>query len=160
MNLRKFTYIFNKVNYIQIVCLAFLDAKKGDDMLNFPIKINGQTIQSQDIYRQYRDGLNAERSISFVIEKTGANYEDASDVVKDVIEFYKEQRAPSKVVENPEFRAVREYNPEPSSLRCPRCSSSAITTGPRGVNWISGFIGASTTVNRCGNCGHTWKPRR
>ena len=44
-------------------------------------------------------------------------------------------------------------------LRCPKCGSTQITTGARGVNHFWGFIGASKTVDRCGNCGHTWTPR-
>ena len=40
----------------------------------------------------------------------------------------------------------------------PKCNSTAITTGARGVNNFWGLLGASKTVNRCGNCGYTWKP--
>lgn len=47
---------------------------------------------------------------------------------------------------------------EKSILKCPKCGSTAITTGARGVNFTLGLIGASKTVNRCANCGHTWKP--
>lgn len=46
-----------------------------------------------------------------------------------------------------------------SKLYCPKCGSTAITTGPRGVNGFWGFIGASKTVNRCGKCGYTYEPR-
>lgn len=46
-----------------------------------------------------------------------------------------------------------------SILRCPKCGSTAVTTGARGVSGFWGFIGASKTVNRCGNCGYTWKPK-
>lgn len=42
---------------------------------------------------------------------------------------------------------------------CPRCGSTSITTGARGVSGFWGFIGASKTVNRCANCGHTWTPK-
>lgn len=45
-----------------------------------------------------------------------------------------------------------------NKVKCPKCGSTSITTGPRGVNWTWGLIGASKTVNRCANCGHTWKP--
>ena len=45
-------------------------------------------------------------------------------------------------------------------LKCPKCGSTAITTGARGANWAWGFIGARQTVNRCGNCGYTWKPKK
>lgn len=41
---------------------------------------------------------------------------------------------------------------------CPRCGSTSITTGARGVNWTLGLIGASKTVNRCAKCGYTWQP--
>lgn len=46
-----------------------------------------------------------------------------------------------------------------NTLKCPKCGSTAVTTCARGVNGFWGFIGAGKTVNRCGNCGHTWKPR-
>lgn len=54
--------------------------------------------------------------------------------------------------------------PEPiafdkSKVYCPRCGSTAVTTGARGVNWTLGLIGAGKTVNRCGKCGHTWQPK-
>lgn len=42
---------------------------------------------------------------------------------------------------------------------CPRCGSTSITTGARGVSGFWGFVGASKTVNRCANCGHTWTPK-
>lgn len=45
-------------------------------------------------------------------------------------------------------------------VRCPRCSSTAITTGARGVNGLFGVIGASKTVNRCAKCGWTWNPSK
>ena len=45
-----------------------------------------------------------------------------------------------------------------SQLHCPKCGSTSITTGARGVHWFWGFIGANKTVNRCGKCGYTWKP--
>ena len=45
-----------------------------------------------------------------------------------------------------------------NQLHCPKCGSTSITTGARGVNWFWGFIGANKTVNRCGKCGYTWKP--
>lgn len=47
---------------------------------------------------------------------------------------------------------------ETNKLRCPKCGSTSITAGARGVNFTWGLIGASKTVNRCANCGHTWKP--
>lgn len=43
--------------------------------------------------------------------------------------------------------------------KCPKCNSTAITTGARGINWFWGTIGSGKTVNRCANCGYTWKPK-
>ena len=45
-----------------------------------------------------------------------------------------------------------------NQLHCPKCGSTSITTGARGVNWFWGFIGANKTVNRCGKCGYTLEP--
>lgn len=53
-------------------------------------------------------------------------------------------------------RESEEYN---SKVHCPKCNSTAITTGARGVSWFWGTIGSSKTVNRCANCGYTWKPK-
>ena len=53
----------------------------------------------------------------------------------------------------------QESEEEQTKPKCHRCGSTSITTGARGVNNFWGFLGASKTVNRCGNCGHTWTPR-
>lgn len=42
--------------------------------------------------------------------------------------------------------------------KCPKCGSTAITSGQRGYSFFTGFLGSNKTVNRCANCGHTWKP--
>ena len=49
--------------------------------------------------------------------------------------------------------------PEPK-VRCPKCSSTQITTGSRGYSLAWGFIGAGKTVNRCAKCGYSWQPRK
>lgn len=59
---------------------------------------------------------------------------------------------------NLEMRKIK--IPDPSILHCPKCGSTAITTGARGVNWTLGLIGAGKTVNRCGKCGHIWTPQK
>lgn len=50
------------------------------------------------------------------------------------------------------------YDSQFSPLTCPRCGSTAVTTGSRGYSLVWGFAGSGKTVNRCGKCGHTWKP--
>lgn len=47
---------------------------------------------------------------------------------------------------------------EEERVKCPRCGSTNITTGQRGFKLTTGFIGSNKTVNRCGNCGYSWKP--
>lgn len=44
-------------------------------------------------------------------------------------------------------------------LICPRCGSSAVTTGQRGYSLLTGFLGSNKTVNRCGKCGYSWQPK-
>ena len=44
-------------------------------------------------------------------------------------------------------------------LQCPKCNSTQVMIGPRGFSLITGFIGSNKTVNRCGKCGYTWKPK-
>lgn len=45
-----------------------------------------------------------------------------------------------------------------NQLRCPKCGSTNVSTGARGYSFVTGFVGAGKTVNRCGKCGHKWKP--
>lgn len=49
---------------------------------------------------------------------------------------------------------------EQNTVRCPRCGSTQITTGQRGYSLLTGFLGSNKTVNRCANCGYSWKPGR
>lgn len=44
--------------------------------------------------------------------------------------------------------------------KCPKCNSTAITTGTRGFSIITGFIGSGRVMNMCGNCGYKWKPHK
>jgi len=43
-------------------------------------------------------------------------------------------------------------------LEYPKCGSENIAIGQRGYSFWTGFLGSGQTVNRCGNCGHKWKP--
>lgn len=47
-----------------------------------------------------------------------------------------------------------------SKIRCPKCSSTSISTGSRGYSMVWGFVGSGKTVNRCANCGHKWEPKK
>lgn len=47
---------------------------------------------------------------------------------------------------------------EENTPKCPTCGSTNITAGQRGYSFWTGFLGSNKTVNRCSNCGYTWKP--
>lgn len=47
-----------------------------------------------------------------------------------------------------------------TAVKCPKCGSTAITTGKRGFSLMTGFIGSNKTVNRCASCGFSWHPKR
>lgn len=49
--------------------------------------------------------------------------------------------------------------PNKDVLKCPKCGSTAISTGARGFSIVTGFLGSGQTANRCGNCGYKWKPK-
>lgn len=53
---------------------------------------------------------------------------------------------------------IEQQEAEKNKIKCPRCGSTNITTGQRGFKLTTGFIGSNKTVNRCGNCGYSWKP--
>lgn len=72
-------------------------------------------------------------------------------------EKFKEERKRTR-----ELEALRKYREsiEVETIKCPKCGSTAVTTGQRGYSILFGFDGSSATVNRCGKCGHRWKPRK
>ncbi len=59
-----------------------------------------------------------------------------------------------------DVKITNHYNIRNSPIYCPHCGSASVTTGQRGFSLFSGFFGSNKTVNRCGNCGWTWEPRR
>lgn len=76
---------------------------------------------------------------------------------KDIIEYnlkmsqFRSQVAQQKQQREAEYKAAHQ-------VRCPRCGSTDVTAGQRGYSMFWGFIGSGSTVNRCGKCGHKWKP--
>lgn len=93
-------------------------------------------------------------AVTFIQNSFGCSLEEAQHVVKDVHEFFKNSRA--------KHSAARKSTPQKdiNTPKCPKCGSTAITTGARGVGFFRGFLGANETVNRCGNCAYTWKPSK
>lgn len=75
--------------------------------------------------------------------------EETGELIRDGENLYINNQAARELIRRNSF----------SQPSCPKCGSTAITTGARGVSGFWGLIGASKTVNRCGNCGHTWTPK-
>lgn len=91
----------------------------------------------------------------YVIDKKNVSLEEA-------LEFKKTQEQFGSKIEilDSDVNIDEYYKNISNTLRCPKCGSTSITTGARGVNFTLGLIGASKTVNRCGKCGYTWTPKR
>ena len=64
------------------------------------------------------------------------------------------------IISEDELRKAKMEEAAKNTVTCPRCGSTAITTGKRGYSIVTGFLGSGKTVNRCGNCGYKWEPRR
>lgn len=80
--------------------------------------------------------------------------------IKEMIELH-EKDIVEYTTKMSQLKTLKEQSTQNANIpKCPKCNSTSITTGARGVNGFWGFIGASQTVNRCGNCGHTWKPQK
>lgn len=75
----------------------------------------------------------------------------------DIIEYELKMSQFRSQVEVQEAEAERK-KVEDSKPRCPKCGSTSITAGQKGYSILTGFLGSNKTVNRCSNCGHTWKP--
>jgi DNA-directed RNA polymerase subunit M/transcription elongation factor TFIIS len=79
----------------------------------------------------------------------------------DIMESLKEENPVEYQLKLAQFKTqAAQIKAEVKKVKCPKCGSTSITTGARGVNMFWGVIGASKTVNRCANCGYTWKPNR
>ena len=118
--------------------------------------INGVDVDCSFLFDSRYEDIEIKELI--MIEKTNL---DAGVADKIVEEWVKKGEIPPvfngkiSTYEEESRQAMERIN---NQLHCPKCGSTSITTGARGVNWFWGFIGANKTVNRCGKCGYTWKP--
>lgn len=60
---------------------------------------------------------------------------------------------------NSDNEKVDYYYENENRIKCPCCGSTAIVIGQRGYSLFTGFLGSNKTVNRCGKCGYSWKPK-
>lgn len=112
---------------------------------NEVIEIN-MSCEDFDVIHRISEDVNFIESMIKLHDEDIIEYESRMSQFRANDQWYQEKHNPK-----PE--------PKPDVLTCPKCGSTAITTGARGANHFWGLIGASKTVNRCGNCGHTWKPK-
>ena len=106
----------------------------------------GNLIQISLTYEEYLLLLKVSQEDSFL--QAMADLKD-----KDPIEFQ---------LKMSQFRAnvAQQKGSSQSNVpKCPRCGSTSITSGARGISLAWGLIGANKTVNRCSACGHKWEPR-
>lgn len=90
-----------------------------------------------------------------------SHYCDKPLVTRDhlVDAFTEQEKERQRNIEEARREAQEKAITAKNTLTCPKCGSTAITTGERGYSFLTGFLGSGQTVNRCGNCGHKWKPR-
>lgn len=130
-------------------------------------RINGEEFDLSDIKKRIESVQTVDAklrqelyNIIYKRTKTLSIYASAG-LIDYIIQFGK---VPSEFDEsgrrymNEEANRMERLSNRSNQVRCPKCGSTQITAGARGVNAVWGFIGASKTVNRCMNCGHTWKP--
>ena len=94
-----------------------------------------------DDFLTIRDASNCNRDLLFAMIKLHD---------EDPIEY---ELKISQFREIAERKKIGESKP-----RCPKCGSTSIAVGQKGYSFWTGFLGSNKTVNRCSNCGHTWKP--
>lgn len=114
-----------------------LSSYKTRILQNNSIDNNELRLIADDLYEDIRTiSIHAARKIVEIIQETG-NVPKTFDV-----------------------NYMKRSSRSTSQIRCPKCSSTQITTGSRGYSMVWGFVGAGKTVNRCANCGHKWEPRK
>ena len=106
-----------------------------------------------DFYREHPDGKV--KLIGNFRKMANCSLSDAKKVIDEIIET---NEIPQNLILEQQENAKRMEEESINQIRCPKCNSIAITTGARGVNNFWGFLGASKAINRCGNCGYSWKP--
>ena len=107
-----------------------------------------------DFYKEHPDGKV--KLIGTFRRMTSCGLKDAKDVIDKILET---NEIPKVLILQQQEEVQESRAESKDTIHCPKCNSTAITTGARGVNNFWGLLGASKTVNRCGNCGYTWKPK-
>lgn len=131
----------DKVKVIKVICevtgMGLADAKRFSESLP-GVVMKGLTVDECEKIKDLFNEVNATASIT------------ADNVSK----------THNPVFNSRPLRTVGKKAQGNDTVVCPKCGSSAISTGARGLSMTWGLIGAGQTVNRCANCGHKWKPKQ
>lgn len=86
-------------------------------------------------------------------------YSEAQEKIQKIRQEYRKNSAVTIKQSAMPTQPKVEPNQQKDTLKCPKCGSTAVSTGARGFSLFTGFLGSGQTMNRCGNCGHKWKPK-
>ena len=148
------TQITDSVNRDKLFGIEVIALPKDDSY------ISGFVCQVYNV--GYSESLSIIRHTPFIISDGMTS--NTANTLKDLLD---REGCESRIIESKEVtekftiqdlkkrKLFQKYQP----LTCPRCGSTAVTTGSRGYSLVWGFIGSNKTVNRCGKCGHTWNPQ-
>ena len=118
-------------------------------------------------------GLNRAQVVHYLMETQDINMSNAYNIINNTPYIISKNISKEKANELKQIFemvgatiTIKDYDTnddlnahiKTDEVRCPRCGSNQITTGQRGFSLLTGFIGSNKTVNRCGNCGYSWKP--
>lgn len=151
-----------------INCGFPLDELKSDKLYKITLLSTDpkELIESLKLVQQYtnlelREVRDIVHNLPYELLK-GLSFEECQDAQKRFeyiggkiqIDEDNESSDKNTTLEKMTFEPLKDKN----KILCPKCHSSAISTGQRGFSLLTGFIGAGSTVNRCANCGYKWKP--
>lgn len=118
--------------------------------------INGKEYDLSFVLDFYKDHPDEKVKLIGTFRRiTNCGLKDAKDVIDKILET---NEIPKVLILKQQESSKPKEESNKNQIHCPKCNSTAVTTGARGVSWFWGTIGSSKTVNRCANCGYTWKP--
>lgn len=136
-------------------------------MVQFPIKINGNQVMSNDIYAYIKRGKILD-AINYIMKLTGCTKSEAEDVISELQQIaqqgIKESIEKDKKPIHEKQTRIIDYTQQKIEINqptCPTCGSTnlkKISTASKAVNtafW--GLLGTKRFKTfHCNNCGYEW----
>lgn len=128
-------------------------------MIDFPININGVTIQSKDVFGLCRThtARGTSDAIAYIMNETGCTQQEAAGVVEDILRMDTMQKTPPPIKRD--APAVPKETIRANIPRCPVCGSQDI----KRISSLRRYINLQTaglhsdTLNKqmeCKSCGY------